>query len=137
MVHVETIMTARVVTVEPDDTLSTVKEIFDNTHFHQVLVIERDKLVGMVSDRSLFKALSPYIGTAAEIQRDRATLQKHVHQVMTRDLITLPPDATIQAAVESMLNHSITCIPIVEEGNALCGILSWRDIMAATFRNAD
>jgi len=60
------IMTARVVTVEMDDRLEIVKEIFDTMNFHHLLVVdEHKKLSGVVSDRDLLRAISPYVGSAA------------------------------------------------------------------------
>jgi len=54
------LMTARIVTVEMDDRLEVVKEIFDTMHFHHLLVIdEHRKLSGVLSDRDLLRALSP------------------------------------------------------------------------------
>ena len=134
MENVSTVMSTRVVTVEPDDSLETVKEIFSHTHFHQVLVIEYDRLVGMVSDRDLFKAISPYVGTAAEISRDRATLNKRVHQIMQRKLTTLEPDASLEEAAELMTKNRVTCIPIIDPLQQVKGILSWRDILSALIK---
>src|ERR1700679_4391873 len=94
------IMTARVVTVEMDDRLEIVKEIFDTMSFHHLLVVDKDKkLSGVVSDRDLLRALSPYVGSAAETARDLATLNKRVHQIMTRHPLTLRPQATLPQAV--------------------------------------
>ncbi len=53
---IKDIMSVRVVCVEFDDTLATVKHIFDNLKFHHLLVVEDGKLYGIVSDRDLFKA---------------------------------------------------------------------------------
>src|SRR6201995_3226944 len=93
-------MTARVVTVEMDDRLEAVKKIFDALNFHHLLVIDDSrKLKGIVSDRDLLKALSPYVGSVAENARDLATLNKRVHQIMSRNPVTLPPQAPIPAAV--------------------------------------
>jgi acetoin utilization protein AcuB len=127
---VSDIMTARIVTVEMDDRLEVVKEIFDTVKFHHLLVVdERRKLSGVVSDRDLLKALSPYVGSAAETARDVATLNKRVHQIMTRHPITLHPQAEITEAVSLLLTHSISCIPIVDGEHKPVGILSWRDLL--------
>jgi acetoin utilization protein AcuB len=88
-------MSKRVVMVELDDQLSTVKEIFDRLHFHHVLVVEEGRLLGVVSDRDLWKALSPNLGTSKESYSDLATLKKRVHQIMSRDPITLMPHAAV------------------------------------------
>ena len=126
----EEIMTRRVVTVELDDSLATVKQIFDSLHFHHLLVIGSDKkLCGVISDRDLLRAISPYAGTVSENARDSATLKKRAHQIMTRSPMTLSPDASVAEAIQLFLGHRVSCIPIVDEGFRAVGIVSWRDIL--------
>src|SRR5450631_3054968 len=124
------IMTARIVTVEMDDRLELVKEIFDTMNFHHLLVVdEHKKLSGVLSDRDLLRALSPYVGSAAETARDLATLNKRVHQIMTRHPLTLRPQSGITEAVNLLLAHRISCIPIVDDDFKPVGIVSWRDLL--------
>jgi acetoin utilization protein AcuB len=124
------VMTTRLVTVEIDDPLEVVKEIFDSVKFHHLLVVDSaTKLCGVISDRDLLRALSPYIGTASENARDTATLKKRVHQIMTRQPVTLPPDATVADAVKVFLEHRVSCIPVVGPGFKAVGIVSWRDVL--------
>jgi acetoin utilization protein AcuB len=124
------VMTTRIVTVAMDDRLEVVKEIFDTMHFHHLLVIdEHAKLSGIVSDRDLLRALSPYVGSAAETARDLATLNKRVHQIMSRHPITLHPQSTAAEAVGLLLAHRISCIPIVDDEFKPVGIVSWRDLL--------
>lgn len=123
------LMTCRLVTVELDDTLATVKEIFDALHVHHVLVVEDGQLIGVVSDRDLWRALSPYIDSIVETARDVATLNKRVHHVMSRKPLTLGPEASVSAAVDLMLTHRISCVPVVDPAQRPLGIVSWRDIL--------
>ena len=128
--NLSSIMTTRVVTVEMDDRLEIVKEIFDTMSFHHLLVVDEQKrLSGVVSDRDLLRAISPYVGSAAETTRDLATLNKRVHQIMTRRPVTLHPQATAAEAVSLLLAHRISCIPIVDEESKPVGIVSWRDLL--------
>jgi acetoin utilization protein AcuB len=127
---VGSIMTTRVVSVEMDDRLDVVKKIFDTLKFHHLLVIDdRGILKGVVSDRDLLKALSPYVGSATENARDIATLNKRVHQIMSRKLITVHPEASIPEAIKLFLEQRISCIPVIDAGLKPVGILSWRDIL--------
>jgi acetoin utilization protein AcuB len=124
------VMTTRLVTVELDDPLEVVKRIFDSVKFHHLLVVDAGKkLCGVISDRDLLRALSPYIGTASENARDTATLNKRVHQIMSRQPVTLPPEATVAEAVKVFLEHRVSCIPVVGPGFKAVGIVSWRDIL--------
>jgi acetoin utilization protein AcuB len=123
-------MSTRLVTVEIDDPLTVVKQIFDSVKFHHLLVVESDKkLCGVISDRDLLRALSPYVGTSSENSRDVATLQKRVHQIMTRHPMTLPPEASVADAIKLFLDHGVSCIPIVGPDFRAVGIVSWRDVL--------
>lgn len=122
-------MTTRLVTVEPDDSLETVREIFAHTSFHHLLVVEAGKLLGVLSDRDLLRHLSPYIGTLTESPRDTATLHKRVHQVMTRHPETLGPASALAVAVEKFRLRDVTCLPVVDEAGCPIGIVTWRDML--------
>ena len=126
---IEKLMSKPIVTVELDDTLKVVKRIFERAKFHHLLVVEKDVLYGVISDRDLLKAISPHIGTPNETPHDLVTLNKKVHQIMTRKPITLPPQADVYAAIKIFNQHSISCIPIVNDGGRPVGIISWRDIL--------
>jgi acetoin utilization protein AcuB len=128
-VSIKKIMSTKLVTVNLDDTLDTVKAIFDNLKFHHLLVIEERKLLGVVSDRDLLKALSPNIGSSRESYQDLASLNKRVHQIMTRRPVVLQESATVDNAIYLFNTHSISCLPVVDANNKPVGIVSWRDIM--------
>ncbi|MGJ8682051.1 CBS domain-containing protein [Paraglaciecola sp.] len=132
---VKNIMTTRVVTVELDDTLRVVKNIFERAAFHHLLAVENGKLYGVLSDRDLFKAVSPKIGLPGETPQDLATLSKKVHQIMSRKPISLPADADVYQAISTFNQHKISCIPIVDEDQHPVGIISWRDILRVIEEN--
>jgi acetoin utilization protein AcuB len=126
---VDELMTTTLVTISSDDLLGTVSDIFARTRFHHLLVIEDQRLVGVLTDRDLFKALSPNIGSASETSKDLATLRKHVHQIMTRNPITLGSGADVYDAVKILNEKRISCLPIVGKQNKPIGILTTRDIL--------
>ena len=49
--------------------------------------------------------------------------------IMTTTVITVPPDASIALAVELMLTHHVSALPVVDAGGAVVGILSEGDLM--------
>jgi acetoin utilization protein AcuB len=126
---VERIMSKPVVTVRLDDTLSVVQHIFENAKFHHLLVVEEGTLYGVISDRDLLKSISPFIGTLQEKAIDKFTLNKKVHQIMSRKPVTLTLLADVYEAISLFNQHIISCIPIVNEKGAPVGIVSWRDIL--------
>nr|WP_041420411.1 CBS domain-containing protein [Shewanella violacea] len=129
-IRVSDIMTSRIVTIEMDDRLTVAKEIFDNAPFHHLLVIEHNKLRGILSERDYLRALSPNIGNINETERDSETLQKRAHQVMTRSPVTIAPNQTIKQAGELLLQHDIGSLPVLDKGK-LVGIITWKDLLKA------
>jgi acetoin utilization protein AcuB len=125
---IPSVMTQRIVTIHMDDSLALVREIFEASGFHHLLVVEDDQLVGVVSDRDYLKAISPFIDTISERIRDRATLERKVHQIMTREVITLKVTDTMVTAISLFNQHKISCLPVVDEHDKPVGIISWRDI---------
>jgi acetoin utilization protein AcuB len=75
--------------------------------------------------------LSPYVGSAAETTRDLVTLNKRVHQIMSRHPLTLRPHSSVAEAADLLLKNRISCIPIVDGGLKPVGIVSWRDLLRA------
>lgn len=128
---VSKLMNTRFVTVELDDKLSAVKEIFESTNIHHLLVIESEMVFGVVSDRDLYKALSPNIGTKTETPKDTATLNKRVHQIVSRRPIVLPVSANIDEAIYIFNTHNISYIPIVDHEMKPIGIITTRSILKA------
>ncbi len=134
---VQDIMSTRVATVALDDRLRDVKKIFDSMRFHHLLAVEDDgTLYGVVSDRDLLRALSPFIGSTVETSRDVATLDKPVHHIMTRKPITLRPEARVEDAIRVFLEHPVSCIPIVDAQFKPVGIVSWRDVLRSLVPDA-
>jgi acetoin utilization protein AcuB len=125
------LMSVNVVTVEMDDPLSKVKDIFNSTKFHHLLVVSSGKLIGVISDRDLLKSLNPAVDSIAATTKDLVCLNKKVHQIMTRKPISLTSDSTVKDAIEIFNNNSVSCIPIISNEGFPEGILSWRDIMQA------
>jgi acetoin utilization protein AcuB len=126
---VANIMSKRVVSVYMDDSLQSLRELFTATGFHHLVVVHDNKLRGIISDRDLLKAVSPFVDTISERMADRATLDKRAHQIMTREVITLSPESSIFTAIELFNSNKISCIPIVDEKSQPLGMVSWRDVM--------
>lgn len=128
---VETIMSKHMVTVDMDETLGLVREIFEQHRFHHLLVVSGQRLMGVISDRDLLKSISPFVDTLSETTRDLATLQKRAHQIMARKPIRVSKEATVQEAAETLLANNISCLPVTQEDGTVIGILTWKDIMRA------
>ena len=123
------IMSKSLVTVSCDDNLWMVKQLFEKTGFHHLIVVQDKKLSGIVSDRDYLKSISPRIDTATETAKDAETLNKTVEQIMTTNVITLKASNDVYDAIDIFNSNKISCIPIVDDNNNPVGIVSWRDIL--------
>jgi acetoin utilization protein AcuB len=129
--NVDAIMSREPVTVGMDDDLHRVKDLFDLYRFHHLLVLLGERLVGVISDRDLLRASSPFVGRASERPQDLATLNRRVHQIMTRNLVVVPPDTPVEASARLMLDKRVSCLPVVSGEGQLLGIVTWRDQLRA------
>ncbi len=128
---IESIMTTKVVSVGMDDTLRAIRDIFATNSFHHLPVLESETLVGIITDRDVLRAVSPFAGSSSETARDAATLQKRVHQIMTRKPLTITKEETVNDAIKRTLENNITCLPVVTSEDHIDGIVTWKDLLRA------
>ncbi len=126
---VESIMTREVITIGMDETLGEVYKIFDKHKFHHLLVIEDEGLVGIISDRDVFRETSPFLFTFSGNKRDLETLKKKTHQIMTRNIISVGKDTGIEEAAGILIENNVSCLPVVSPKGKIEGILTWKDIL--------
>jgi acetoin utilization protein AcuB len=135
-VLVSVIMTSEVITVGLDDSLETIRTIFENSRFHHLLVQEKGKLIGVISDRDLLKRLCPWLGKLSEKPHGKNTLEVKAHSVLSRDPITVFKDDSVKYASRLMLDHNISCLPVVSKAGGIEGIVTWKGILSF-FLNTD
>jgi acetoin utilization protein AcuB len=130
--RVAELMTSKVFTVEPHDLIDRVFFLIHYEKIRHLPVVEKGKLVGIVSDRDLYKALGPKSNSqAVEANKDNTQLhvvsQKVVH-IMHRGVYTVTGDTLLSDAAAMMAEHRIGALPVVDN-NKLIGILSATDIL--------
>ena len=123
------LMSGPAVTVGPDATLGTVRQIFASHGVQHVLVVEDSVLRGVVSDREVLRALSPYLDTASEQARDLQTLRRPVHQVMDHHPVTVRPEAPLDDVLRLFASHRFSWLPVVEPTGHPLGVITWRDLL--------
>lgn len=127
---IENLMNTKLITLSMDSTLSKAKEVFNNNKIHHLLITDDDGLLtGIITDRDLYKHVSPTVGTSHETHRDTALMQKKLHQIMQRSLVTAQTQQTINEAVVLFYDNHISCLPVIDKNNKPIGIITWRDIL--------
>jgi acetoin utilization protein AcuB len=126
---ISAVMTKRVVSVGMDDSLRAVRDTFARHGFHHLLVLDKGRVRGVVSDRDLYRHLSPFVGKLSERSQDASTLNRKAHQIMTRELVAASAEMTIQEAAALMLEHRVSCLPVVKEDGWPAGIVTIKDML--------
>jgi acetoin utilization protein AcuB len=119
------------ITVSPEDSLATVKQIFNEHKFHHIPVVHFREIVGIVS-RSDFDY---FMGGASHYEEDKYVNELRlertkVTEIMVKRLGKVAPDDRINVALEVFLINRFHALPVVEDGE-LVGILTPFDIMTA------
>ena len=127
--NISQIMQRKLITLDMDDTLANAKKLFEQHNMHHILINNKSTLAGVITDRDLWQNLSPTVGTRNETPQDSFILNKKVHLIMVRDLITATEDVSLTDAILLFHDHKISCLPIVNKNQQAVGIITWRDII--------
>ena len=127
---IENLMNTDLLTLSMDSSLIEAKEFFEKNKVHHLIITDDDGLLaGVMTDRDLYKNSSPTIGTSQETHRDAALMQKKLHQVMARNLVTIQAHHSLNEAVVLLHDNHISCLPVVDKKSKPIGIITWRDIL--------
>ena len=129
--RISEVMQTEVATLTIHDRLDLADDVMRLGRVRHMPVLEGTKLVGIVSNRDLLAAsLSRVLDFAAT---DRRTFLRsiEVSEVMSRDLVSAPRDATLREAAALMLRHRIGCIPVVTSDGGLLGLVTETDLLKA------
>lgn len=128
--RVSDIMTSKVFTVEQHDLIDRVFFLIHYEKIRHVPVVEKGKVIGIVSDRDLYKVLGPKNNSnVIEGNSELHVVHKKVQNIMRRGVITIQADEYVSEAAALMANNRIGALPVVDKDNKLQGILSSTDIL--------
>jgi CBS domain-containing membrane protein len=127
-VKVKDIMARDITTLGRNDSLDLADAVMTLARIRHLPVIDEGRVVGVVSQRDLFKsALAAALGYG-EMAQKKLLKTLRVKEVMSEPAIIISPEATIQEAVRLMLEKKIGCLPVVQ-GHTLVGIVTETDFL--------
>ena len=127
---VKELMTTDVKRCTPETNLAAAAKIMWEGDCGAVPVTdERDRVVGVITDRDICIAAATRPRTEGEIP---------VKEVISKPLYTCAPGDDVRSALEIMKTRKIRRLPVVEQGGRLAGIVSIHDIaVQSRTRNSD
>lgn len=121
---VRNLMSTALVTVKPDEAIDHADFDMKLANIRHIMVVDdRNRLVGLVSDRDVLRAFA---------KRGRYSVR--VSTVMTRSVQTIAEHASAADAVEVMLRNKFGCLPVEGEGGQLVGVVTETDFMRIAHR---
>lgn len=128
--YVKNRMTANPYTIAFDAPINEVIELMRVHNLKRVPVVDGEKVVGVLTHGDLQK-VSPTKATTLSIYELNYLLSKtKVSDAMTKNAITVSPDALLEEAALLMRENRISTLPVVKE-NKLVGIITESDIFDA------
>ena len=106
-------------TITPDTIVYHALELMVEKNVSALLVMENDKLAGIFTERDYARKV---------VLKGKSSKETAIGEIMTRDLITVSPDSTIDKCMELMTDKFIRHLPVTEN-NQLVGIISIGDVV--------
>ncbi len=124
--YVRDIMTTNVVTIPSSTSIADAKRIMEAHRFRRLPVVDKGKLVGIVTERRL-ESVSPSKATSLTVWELSYLLNKtSVKEIMERNVVTVPPDMTAEESVATAQSHKVGTLVVVEDGR-ITGIVTTND----------
>ena len=105
--------------ITPDATVMEALKLMADKDIGALLVMENDKLVGIISERDYARKVILFGKTSRE------TL---VNEIMTSTVYTIHPDQTIEEVMDMMTTKRIRHVPVVVDEHVL-GVISIGDVV--------
>ncbi len=118
------------ITVDVKTGINDALKLLQTHRIRHLPVMDGKRMVGIITDRDIRRVL-PSPATSLEIHELHYLLDKlQVGEVMTKKVVTVNPQTTLEEAAKLLLDYRIGGLPVLE-GNELVGIITETDILEA------
>jgi CBS domain-containing protein len=140
---ITSVMTTQPIVTRPDASIAEVARVMADSNVSALPVVENGFLVGIITETDLVSqeievdvpAYGTFLDAIFRLPWDdskdelRRVLAANVGALMTRDVQTLPLEATVQDAASAMFKHKVNVLPIVDDDGRVLGVVSRSDIV--------
>jgi acetoin utilization protein AcuB len=121
-------MTSNPIFGNPEMPVTEIQELMREKKFrHLPIADENDNLVGLVTQRSLLRALPTDVSGFSRFEISYILAKIKAKDVMTKDVITIDEDVAIEDAARIMADEKIGCLPVCD-GDKMVGIITDNDL---------
>lgn len=109
----------KIQSVSPETMVYDAIKLMNEVKVGALLVIEDNKLVGIISERDYARRV---------ILENRSSKETPVRDIMTIDVLTVTPHHSVEDCMKIMSEHHIRHLPVIENGQAI-GVISTMDVV--------
>jgi CBS domain-containing protein len=109
------------ISVSPMDTVYRALQVMAENNVGAVMICDEGQMVGIFTERDYCRKI---------ILMGRSSVGTPIQDIMTKNMITVRPEQTLEDCIELMTKHHIRHLP-VQESDQLVGLVSMRDVMEA------
>ena len=120
-------MTADPLTVPSSTTLPEAYWLMIENHVHRLIVVDDGQLAGIITMEDLRGSFHQEIMSIDPLKTNEILSRMPIRQLMTKNPITITPSEKAINAAQSMLEHKISTLPVVE-AEKVVGIITESDL---------
>ncbi len=124
-------MSKNPITISPDTTVVQAADIMKAHKINRLPVLDHGKLVGLVSDGDITRVSPSPATTLSQYEISSLLDALKVREVMSKRVIAINADATLEEAAYLMERNNISGLPVVDGSGAVVGVITARDILRA------
>lgn len=129
------VMSTDVKTLTLDDTLETCLKFMKDNKVRHVPIVDngteegqKPYFVGVVSERDVFRQISPHVGKIGEEDTDPKALRESLGHIVTRKPKFVSPETPIPDMIAVMVDNHVDMVPVLTDGE-LVSVVTAVDIL--------
>lgn len=115
------------VTISQDSSVYDALKLMAEKNVGAVTIVENNQIVGIFTERDYARKI---------ILKGKTSLDTPIKDIMTREMVTISPDQTLEECMGLMTKWHIRHLPVMEAGR-LVGMISMRDVVEAIIQRKD
>jgi CBS domain-containing membrane protein len=126
---ISTIMSTKIIALNREDDLEKAEILFKRHKIRHIPVVKEDVVIGMLSYTDLLRI--SFADAIDDTDTEVETLVYNmftIDQVMAKNVVTVPSDATIKEVAEILSKKEFHALPVVDDGR-LVGIVTTTDLI--------
>ena len=106
-------------TIRPDATVFEAIQLMADKNIGAVLVTDREKLIGIISERDYTRKVA---------LKGKSSKELKVREILTEKMIHVSPQHTIEECLRLMTDHRVRHLPVLD-GDKIAGVISIGDLV--------